>query len=76
MRLVVEKPKSQQLWGMEELEEQETTCGWASLGVAVVEVGRDVSGSVILREVRGHERSWIWKIAVAWVVRPEVMKWV
>jgi hypothetical protein len=59
MRLVVEKPKSQQLWGMEELEEQETRCAWASLGVAAVEVGRDVSGSVFLREVRGHERSWI-----------------
>jgi hypothetical protein len=28
--------------------------------VAAVEVGRDVSGSVFLREVRGHERSWIW----------------
>jgi hypothetical protein len=41
---------------MVELEEQDSV----SLGVAAVEVGRDVSGSVFLREVRGHERSWIW----------------
>jgi hypothetical protein len=45
MRSVVEKPESQQLWGMEELEKQETMCGWVSLDkLGWVDLGGFYSG--------------------------------